>query len=103
MKSPFNDSEGMFRIQKWNATFPFDFLFRRKYEIPFGSSRHREMSFFDMKFDMEESEFMDYIVSVKKHGKDVEKQLLKTIRVDKTIQRKQLEEDFENLDLSQFD
>ena len=97
------DSEGIFRIQKWNSTFPFDFLFRKKYEIPFGSSRHREMSFFDMKFDMDEASFMDYIVSVKKHGKDTENQLLKTRKIDKARQRKQLEEEFDNLDLSQFD
>ncbi len=101
--NPFKDSEMILRIQQWNSKFTFDFLFRQKYKIPYGSVQHREMDFFDMKFDICEAKFMDYVVSVKKFGDEYEDQLLKIKEVDVEIADKLQQEEFDQLDLSDFD
>lgn len=50
------ESEDSFKEQiiNWNLNFPIDFLFRKKFNIVFGSKRHREMRFEDMIFELSE-------------------------------------------------
>ena len=40
-------------IFKWHD-FPFDYWWRKKYKIPFGSQAHREMNFIDMYIEYRE-------------------------------------------------
>lgn len=42
-------------IYWWNGLFPLDKVFRRKYNIPFGSKEHLNMSPLDIVFDVYES------------------------------------------------
>lgn len=102
-KNPFKDSDSSIRIQQWNSLFPFDYLFRRKYKIPFGSDEHRKMSFFDMKYDLQEAKFMEYIISVKKYGEQYKGQLLKEKEGQIEMAKQMLKDEFDNLDLSEFD
>ncbi len=103
MKNPFQGSDLLVGIQRWNATFPFDFLFRQKYNIPFGSPTHRAMCFFDIKQDIEEEKYIMYAVSVKKFGDEYEQQLLKIKVTDKSEEMKQFEKEFDDINLDDFD
>lgn len=49
-------------VQKWNLEFPLDLWYRRKYKIPFNSSKHRELSPIDIRFEYEEEKFIDNII-----------------------------------------
>ena len=102
-KTPFKSSDAIIKIHSWNSTFPFDYIFRQKYNIPFGSKTHLEMSFFDMKFDIAEEKFMDYIRSRNKFAKEYKGQLLKDKTVNVEVRKELEKQEFEDLDLSQFD
>jgi len=41
-------------IATWNNLYPVDYVFRKKYKIPFNSTEHRSMSLLDMRIDLEE-------------------------------------------------
>lgn len=41
-------------IVQWNLRFPYDRRWRKKYNMAFGCSDHRESSFFDQVVDIEE-------------------------------------------------
>lgn len=102
MRNPF-DSPGLMRdIESWNGKFPFDLLWRMKYKIPFGSPEHRQMEFFDIKYDILEERYIQYISSVKKYGDENQKQLLKKQKLEE-IDEEQNQKDFDDLDLDQFD
>lgn len=45
-------------IINWNNKFPIDYWWRKKYNIPFGSIDHKNMSMIDMKIDHEESKMI---------------------------------------------
>lgn len=99
--NPFSGSEIEKRITDWNLKFPFDYHFRTKYNIPFGSETHRQMDFFDMKFDIFEERYFNYISEKNKNKVKSSKQLLKS-KVLKASE-KMSEEEFEDFDLSAFD
>lgn len=42
------------KIIEWNINFPIDRTWRKKYNIAFNSLCHREISFLDQVFDLEE-------------------------------------------------
>ena len=48
-------------ILEWNVKFPIDKWWRKKYNIPFGSRQHLEMSIFDMKLEWEEDKIYNRI------------------------------------------
>ena len=46
-------------IIDWSIRFPYDRLWRRKYNIPYNSQVHKEISFIDQMIDLEEDKFFD--------------------------------------------
>lgn len=40
------------QVEEWNIMFPFDRIWRKKHNVPFGCYRHKEMNFIDMVFDL---------------------------------------------------
>ena len=54
-------------LRWWNVTFPLDRLWRKKYNIPWGSEKHHEITF--------ESQVLDFI----------EDELFKKIETSKSI------------------
>lgn len=101
MKKPFQSSPATARVEDWLSKFPFDYAWRQKYKIPFGSPQHRQMDFFDMKFDLSEGDYIEYLVSLKKYAEHYENQLLKK-QVLIEDKEKQNEQDFDDLDLDEF-
>lgn len=94
-------------IFKWHD-FPFDYWWRKKYKIPFGSQAHREMNFIDMYIEYRE-EFLlnkaidEYDKSIS--NREDEELGLKDGSEKRVIKmtKQEIDDDFENLDLSQFD
>ena len=94
-------------IFKWHD-FPFDYWWRKKYKIPFGSQAHREMNFIDMYIEYREEFLLNK--AIEEHDKAVsdredEELGLKDGSSKRVIKmtKQEIDDDFENLDLSQFD
>lgn len=78
-------------IIHWNNSYPLDYLWRKKYGVAFGSQEHRQMSFIDMMFDLEEEVMMNNLFK-KRNENFVEKKPENYISDD----------EFDNLDIEQF-
>lgn len=78
-------------IFKWHE-FPFDYWWRKRYNVPFGSRTHREMNFIDMYIEYQEELLLRG--SSCEDDSDVN---------DVKLSKQQIDEDYENLDLSNFD
>ncbi len=50
-------------IINWNLRFPMDYRWRKKYNIPFNSVKHRESCFLDQLIDLEEDKFFQELLS----------------------------------------
>lgn len=94
-------------IFKWHD-FPFDYWWRKKYKIPFGSQAHREMNFIDMYIEYREEFLLNK--AIEEHDKAVsdredEELGLKDCSSKRVVKmtKQEIDDDFENLDLSQFD
>ena len=48
-------------VFNWNL-FPLDYWWRKKYNIPFGSKKHREMSFIDMAIEWKEEKIIENVI-----------------------------------------
>ena len=101
-KKPFQQSDVISSIEQWNVNFPFDHAWREKYKIPFGSTKHREMSFFDVKFDIIEERYFEKLRNTSLQKPTNKMQLLKNKVTELSI-AKDTEKDFDDLDLSEFD
>ena len=80
-------------IFKWYE-FPIDYWWRKKYNVPFGSRRHREMSFIDMLIEWREDLIMNKSI-------EEEKQIVDENVVQMTAE--EIDDAYENLNLEDFD
>lgn len=93
-------------VFEWHD-FPIDYWWRQKYAIPFGSQKHREMNFIDMLIEYQE----DIVVKkmkqrIEDEENDKENKIIGIDNDDKkvvNVSKKDIDNDYENLDLSQFD
>lgn len=52
-------------VLEWNNTFPLDYWWRKKYNIPFNSKKHREVSYIDIYYEwLEEHLYEEHVKSV---------------------------------------
>jgi len=64
-------------ILRWNKEYPFDYVWRKKYNVAFNSPQHREMNFIDIKFDiLEEQLIIESIEIVKKQKENKENYMI---------------------------
>lgn len=92
-------------IIKWNNKYPFDYIWRRKYNIPFGSDKHLSMTLFDMIVDLEEQRMYTQLIN-KKEDTFVEKsdRLLIPRRTKYVkMNQKEIDLEFEKLDIDNLD
>jgi len=91
---------------RWHD-FPFDYWWRKRHNVAFGSSAHREMSFIDMYVEYREDLMISRSLQNARNddwttedyesvGLGEEKQVI-------SLTQEQIKEDYENLDLDQFD
>lgn len=94
-QTPTNNSRIELRkfIIQWNNNYPIDFLWRKKYGVAFGSPEHRQMSFLDMMFDLEEEIMMNNLY------KKREQNSIENVNKNKN---EISDYDFDNLDVSKF-
>jgi len=80
------------QIINWAVNFPVDRIWRKKYNIPFGSTAHREVSFIDQLIDIEEDKFFEELYSREEYVPNVGDWL----KTDKDIENC-LEDSIQNL------
>lgn len=80
----------------WNQFF-IDYWWRKKYNVPFGSKQHREMSFIDMAIEYKE------VLEMTKALKQAEIDEVSVGESGVRLTQQEIDEDYDNLDLSQFD
>lgn len=56
-------------VKKWNSLFPLDRWYREKYNIPFNSEKHRQLSMIDMFFEYYEWYLYHYKPKVDKENR----------------------------------
>lgn len=87
--------------------FPFDYWWRKKYNVPFGSAAHREMSFIDMYIEYREdlviNRSLDSVVEDGWTDED-NKALGLTAKDDRVVNmtQQEIEDEYENLDIENF-
>jgi len=86
----------------WN-NFPIDYWWRHKYNIPFGSSRHREMCWIDMAIEYLEEKEITRAMTRDEEEDEYENTKLNDGREIVKLNSKEIDEEYEKLDLSEFD
>lgn len=87
----------------WNNNFPFDYWWRKRHDIPFNSSNHREVDFIDQKFEFEEEKIYKNIRDNKQENVEDSNNYKKTgiwlqpERFDSAEDQEISEEEFENI------
>jgi hypothetical protein len=94
-------------IVEWNTRFPIDYWWRKKYNVPFGSKKHRNTSHLDMFIDFRESKIIREAIKSLENKKDQDDLQLLGVnpesgrKVQKMTQR-EIDKDFAELDIDQF-
>lgn len=90
-------------IYNWHE-FPIDYWWRKRYNIPFGSQQHRSMNYIDMYIEYQEDLLLkERLQSIEdKQNEEINEQL--GIKDDDGINlsQQEIDDDYENLDLSEF-
>lgn len=97
-------------VISWNNDFPVDYWWRKQYNVPFGSESHRSMTFVEMAFEY--LEFVEYrvieiehILESKRKTDIKNNELFTQTSPGKEVvhmSKKEAAEEYDNLDLSQF-
>lgn len=82
--------------------FPFDYWWRKKYNIPFGSSAHREMSFIDMYIEWREDMIVNRSLEQAEQQEEEELGMSPAPSNVVKMSQQEIEDDYENLDLEKF-
>lgn len=95
-------------VSEWNAKYPFDYLWRKKYNVPFGSKQHLETSHVNMMIDLYEEANMRKLMD-KFNSREFDASEYEQNRYDPTFRntavrmsQDEIDSEFDNLDLSQF-
>jgi ribulose bisphosphate carboxylase small subunit len=92
-------------ITDWNIDYPIDRWWREKYHIAFNSQQHRSVSFIDQLLDYEEDKLFERLLKQHKEGEETEEQYKRgkgNWLNRSTMSVKEVDEAFDNLDLSKF-
>lgn len=92
-------------LSSWHQ-FPIDYWWRKRYHVSFGSPQHREMNFIDMYIEFQEEVAINRAINHTDYDDEAENEALGLVDANKKVVKvtgKEIDEDFEKLDLSQFD
>lgn len=93
-------------ISSWHR-FAVDYWWRKKYNIPFNSPQHRQANFIDMLFEFREELVLQRQQNKTEQEREERENRKLGIKKDTKeviqLSQEQIEEDYDNLDLSQFD
>lgn len=82
-------------IATWHSGFILDYWWRKKYNIPFGSLKHRSMNFIDMYIEYQEE---IEIKNLREKARKSEEKYDENIHVS----QEEIDEDYEKLNLEEF-
>lgn len=83
---------------------PVDYWWRKKYNIPFGSRQHREMNPIDMLIEYREEELIKEIQQqIEREEDEKEMRAIGIENNEVKMTQDEIDDEYENLDLSQFD
>jgi hypothetical protein len=86
-------------VLHWSELYPFDYFYRKKYNIPFGSPEHRATNFILMVADLYEEDMIQEYKDSLKEKEETEAGIESSgIKMSK----KEMDYEYENLDLNQF-
>lgn len=83
-------------ISQWHNDFVLDYWWRKKYNIPFGSPQHKAMCPIDMLIEWQEEK------RIKRMQKAEEEREMIDANGFMPMSQKEIDEDYENIDLEQF-
>lgn len=86
-------------IIEWDNKYTLDLWFRKRYKIPFGSEAHRSYNFISMCMEFIEFSELERSKYKSEHGEEIFEEI-KNNSVKMT--KKELDQEFDNLDLNQF-
>lgn len=82
-------------LHHWHTDFVIDYWWRKKYNVPFGSEQHRQMSWIDM--------YIEYCEDKKiKELREREENEQFSIPDSEPMTQQEIDEDFENINLEDF-
>lgn len=89
-------------LVKWHNDFILDYWWRKKHDVAFGSSAHREMNFIDMFIEYQE-EVEIRSTQLRAQRKEEEDWLGKE-RLESMVEMSQeeIDEDYENIDIENY-
>lgn len=86
--------------REWLIRFPFDYWWRKKHNVAFGSSAHREISFFDQLREFREDE----AINRQRTKEDAQDDYgLMTDAYGEPLSQDEIDRDYEDLDLDDFE
>lgn len=89
----------------WNNQFPFDRLYRQKYNIGFGSKEHRELCQIDIYHDILEDKLFEEYIEERGEIMEMERAYASgklTKENAKSSVDEKLEDVFDNIDVNEF-
>lgn len=99
-------------IEVWNLKYPYDRWWRKKYGIPFGSTKHKEASFIEMVIEYKEDKFFQNLANKDADNSDIEGEVDRIIEGENGEQNQQnkvvklnkqeLDKEFDNINLDEF-
>lgn len=96
-------------IKNWNLKYPYDRWWRKKYNVPFGSKKHKKASFIDMAIEYKE-DMWHYKMKQKEEDDEINGEIIgekidnPTIGGKKVVKmsKKDLDIEFADLNLDDF-
>lgn len=92
-------------IFRWNNEHPYDYEWRQKYKIPFGSEQHKGISFIDQVFDLREAELVEELRKEQKEAEERKENEMLGLKDDKkviTMDAEDIDKEFADLDINQL-
>ena len=92
---------------EWNQRYPIDKWWREKYNVPFGSKRHRAQSMIDMRLEFEEDLIFaeaeaEQLNKLRAKSKYVPGEGVWLKRIKRRPSQADIERDFDNLDIDRI-
>lgn len=88
-------------VVNWNATFPIDRWYRKKYNIKFNSIEHRDLSLMDMYFEYMEELTISELTKVNNYVPNVGKYMKTAPQKELTLE--DVQKEMEEIDFSLYD
>lgn len=87
------------KVLSWNRRFPWDRIWRKKYNVSFGSKKHLEINFIQQMFDLKE-DFLFKSFEDEKLKKKSFDELFGQVSKNVNMSQDEIEKEFDDWDIS---